>query len=156
MGFARILLFIVYMAMFNGKWFFVLFYRGSSERRDNLMKISKSSAENTKTIIRKIRQQTLKQLNNAKASKDNERLVENQVIYFLLKLFENSSHKIIGSGGLKKWFSGVTFGVSLGHGQNSFSSFENSKYIWRWHVLNSPLAFTQWLAVQRFFLIILR
>lgn len=132
MGFARIWLFIVYMAIFTGKWFFLLFYRGSSERRDSLMKISKSSAENTKTIIRKIRQQTLKQLNNAKASKDNERLVENQVVYFLLKLFESSSHKIIGSGRLKEWFSGVTFGVSLGHGQNSLSSFvENSKYIWR-------------------------
>ena len=44
------------------------------------MKQSKSSAENAKTIIRKIRQQTLKQLNKAKASKDNERLVENQVV----------------------------------------------------------------------------
>ena len=74
------ILFIICMAMFTGKWFLELFYRGSSERRDSLMKQSKSSAENAKTMIRKIRQQTLKQLNKAKASKDNERLVENQVV----------------------------------------------------------------------------
>jgi len=56
------------------------FYRSSTDYKANLLKLSKASAEKSKSTVRKMRQQAMSQLKKTKdVSKDTLKSVEKQV-----------------------------------------------------------------------------